>query len=83
MTPKPTQTKGPLKVSTLSLTALIREVVTENPEAQARKLAQMVAERTSVDDLRDFYAFALEPMVQDQIRQDRNTTMNSKQGRSA
>lgn len=70
-------------MSTLSLTALIREVVTENPEAQARKLAQMVAERTSVDDLRDFYAFALEPMVQDQIRQDRNTTMNSKQGRSA
>lgn len=79
---KPTTERRKNEVSTHSLTALIREVVTENPEAPTRKLARMVAERTSVDDLRDFYATALEPMVQDRIRQDRNATMNSKQGRS-
>jgi hypothetical protein len=77
------QVSKPIPVSTHSLTALIREVVSENPEAPARKLASIVAERTNADDLRDFYATAIEPMVTDQIRRDRNNTLNSKKGRSA
>ena len=66
-----------------SLTGLIREVVSENPEVPSYKLAQMVAERTELDDLRQFYAIALEPLIADRIRIDRNATLNSKQGRSA
>lgn len=69
-------------MSKTNLNALIREVVTENPEAQASKLAHMVAERTELDDLRLFYATALEPLVHDVIRQSRNRAMNSPQGRS-
>ena len=66
-----------------SLTALIREAVTEHPEAHAHKLARIVAERTDASQLQEFYALALEPLVSDIIRMDRNATMNSKQGRSS
>ena len=70
-------------MSRQSLNALVREVVLEYPDAHAHKLARIVSERTDADQLQEFYASALEPMIADRIRQDRNATMNSKQGRSA
>ena len=69
-------------MSKSELTTLIREVVSQNPEVPVSKLAQMVSERTALDDLREFYARALEPLISDVIRLGRNATMNSKQGRS-
>jgi len=55
----------------------------EHPNAHPHKLARLVAERTPDENLNDFYVTALERIVTDQIRFDRNSTMNSKQGRSA
>lgn len=65
-----------------SLTALIREVSAEHANAHPHKIARLVAERTEPDDVQDFYITALERMVADIIRADRNHTMNSKAGRS-
>jgi hypothetical protein len=69
-------------MSSLNLTALIREVASEHPDLPAAKIAQLVADRTEQDDLRDFYIVALGSLVVDRIRLDRNCIMNSKQGRS-
>lgn len=66
-----------------SLTTLIRSVADEYPDAHPHKIARLVAERTDSADLQEFYAAALEPLVVDRLRQDRNATLNSKQGRSA
>ena len=65
-----------------SLTALIREVLSEHPDDPAQKVARLVAERTPAGELEQFYAFALEPLVDDVIRQSRNSAMNSKKRHS-
>lgn len=67
----------------LTLTALIREIAEANPECHPHKIARLVAERTEPDDLFEFYVSALERLVSDRIRVDRNKTLNSGKGRSA
>lgn len=67
----------------MTLIALVRTVMAEFPDATPHKLAQLVAERTDPVDLCNFYATALESYVADRVRLSRNTTLNSKQGRSA
>jgi hypothetical protein len=57
-------------------------VVLEHPDAHAHKIARLVADGTQPESLHDFYVTALEPLVADRLRLDRNSTMNSKQGRS-
>ena len=69
-------------MSRASLTALIREVALGHPDLAPNKIAQLVADSTPHDDVRDFYIIALESLVMDCIRRDRNATMNSKQSRS-
>lgn len=70
-------------MSSTSLTALIREVVADSPDAPPSKVAQVVAERTDAEHLHTFYTAALERIVSDVIRENRNATLNSKKGRSA
>ena len=66
----------------MSLTDLIRDVAADFPDAHPHKLARLVAERTEADEMFDFYVTALERLVSDRIRSDRNASLNSKQGRS-
>jgi len=67
---------------TINLNNLIREVSTEFPESHPHKLARLVAERTDPDEMFECYVSALERLVADRIRCDRNMTLNSKKGRS-
>ena len=64
------------------LNSLIREVASEFPDAHPHKLAKLVAERTEPELMFDFYVVALERLVADRIRLDRNATMNSGKSRS-
>lgn len=65
------------------LAALIREVAAAHPDVEPNKLAQLVAEATPTDDVAAFYVAALESVVVDKIRGQRNATLNSPQSRSA
>lgn len=64
------------------LRELIRDICEQFPNADTHKIARLVAERTEADDMFEFYVIALDRLVQDRIRGDRNATLNSKQGRS-
>ena len=64
------------------LTALIRSVADENPDAHPHKIARLVAERTDPEELHGFYVVALDGLVADRIRCDRNATLNSRDCRS-
>lgn len=69
-------------MTTNTLAALIGEVMAEHADAHPHKIARLVAERTSPDDVHDFYVAALERMVTDMVRGHRNRSLNSPQGRS-
>ena len=66
----------------MTLNDLVREISAEFPDAHPHKLARLVAERTEADDLFDFYVTALERLVGDRIRSERNATLNSRKARS-
>jgi len=65
-----------------SLTAMIRDIAEANPNAHPHKIARLVAEATDTDDVFEFYVIALERLVSDRIRVDRNAALNNKSGRS-
>lgn len=65
-----------------SLNTLVRTVAAEHPEVPSNKLAQLVAEATDPADLPEFYIAALQPLVSDMIRLNRNAALNSPKGRS-
>jgi len=67
----------------VSLISLVRSVIAKHPAAHPHKVAQLVAEATEADDLHSYYVTALERIVADQVRFDRNATLNSKQRKSS
>lgn len=68
----------------LSLGGLIRQVIASNPdETDARELAKLVARATPEEQLLDFYANALAPMVRITIGSGRNAALAGvRRGRS-
>lgn len=69
-------------MTTTTLAVLIGEVIAEHADAHPHKIARLVAECTSPDDVHDFYVQALERMVTDMVRKSRNSALASPQGRS-
>jgi hypothetical protein len=67
----------------MELHNLVRNTIANHPKDTSQKIARIVAELTTPDDLERFYITALEALVADQIRIHRNTTLNSRAGKSA
>jgi hypothetical protein len=65
-----------------TLNDLIRAVSEEFPDAHPHSLAEMVANRTTPDQLMAFYTTALQRIVSDRIRTGRNAALNAPSGRS-